>query len=421
MRVVVLGAGVIGTTTAWYLQQAGHQVVVLDRLSAAGMDTSFANGSQISVSHAEPWANPHVLPLMLKWLGREDAPLRVHWHWDADFFGWGWRFLRECWPHRTEQNIRSIVHLALYSRLCLQNLRATLPLDYDALTKGILHIYTDAGEFARARTAAAVMNSHGLDRQVVSADECVGIEPALNSARSLLVGGDYTASDESGDAHRFTQQLATHASAAGVEFRFGAEIERLRVDNGRVCGVTIQQNGLVENLMADACVVALGSESPKLVAPLRLHLPIYPAKGYSATLELAPGSESAAPTVSLTDDGRKIVFSRLGNRLRVAGTAEFNGFNRDLDPIRCKALMTRTQELFPALQTVGEANYWCGLRPATPSNVPLVGGAGIPGLWLNTGHGTLGWTMACGSAAALTALINGQPAPVDFPFRRVDR
>lgn len=417
MKILVLGAGVVGTTTAWYLRATGHEVTVLDRQPGAGLDTSFANGGQISVSHAEPWANPHVLPNILKWLGKPDAPLRVHWRWDPDFFSWAWRFLRQCGPHRTEQNIQAIVHLALYSRSCLQALRQQLPLDYDGLAKGILHIYTDTAEFARARSAAAAMNRHGLDRTVVSVDECIAIEPALASAKQRLVGGDYTASDESGDAHRFTQQLAGFAAEAGVQFKFGVEIQRLIYTKGRVAGIDTLSAGKQTQYFADAVVVALGSESPRLLMPLRVNLPIYPAKGYSATLDLPDGLDQAiAPTVSLTDDARKIVFSRLGNRLRIAGTAEFNGFNRELDPVRCQALLARTRELFPILPIEGDPHFWCGLRPATPSNVPFVGGSGIPGLWLNTGHGTLGWTMACGSASALSALIGRQPAPVDFPF-----
>lgn len=416
MHILVLGAGVVGTTTAWMLRQAGHQVTVIERQPAAALETSFANGGQISVSHAEPWANPHVLGHVLRWLGRPDAPLRVHWRWDPDFFRWGLAFLRECLPHRTEANIRAIVSLALYSRSCLQTLRATLPLQYDQRTEGILHLYTDTRELERAQVAAQLMNRFGLDRHTVSVARCLEIEPALAGAREVLVGGDYTASDESGDAHRFTQQLADVAAQAGVVFRYGESIEALQVDDGVWRGVQLRKGNAVETVSADACVLALGSYSPAMLAPHGIRLPIYPGKGYSATLTLA--ENTPAPTVSLTDDGRKIVFSRLGNRLRVAGTAEFNGFNLDLDPVRCEALLTRTRELFPALRWEGEPEFWCGLRPATPSNVPIIGASGIQGLWLNTGHGTLGWTMSCGSAAAITALINGEAPPVDFPFWR---
>lgn len=419
MNILVLGAGVVGVTTAWYLRQSGHEVTVVERQSAAGLETSFANGGQISVSHAEPWANPHVIPEVLRWLGRDDAPLRVHWRWDPAFFAWGLSFLRACWPKQTEANIRAIVSLALYSRSCLQSLRSALSLQYDQQTRGILHVYTQPKAFSQARQAAALMNRFGLDRRVVSAAECVAIEPALRFSGDKLLGGDFTESDESGDAHMFTQHLAKKAAAAGVKFVYGAEILRLRTESGRVVGVDYVCDSRPASITADACVLALGSESPALAASLGLRLQVYPAKGYSATLDLADVDLEMAPMVSLTDDERKIVFSRLGQRLRIAGTAEFNGFNRQLDPVRCQALMSRARWWFPNLKIEGEPRFWCGLRPATPSNVPYVGGSGIPGLWLNTGHGTLGWTLSCGSASALAAMMSGQAAPVDFPFRRI--
>ena len=410
----MLGAGVVGTTTAWYLARAGHQVTVVDRQPIAGNETSFANGGQISVSHAEPWANPHVLPRLLKWLGREDAPLLWRWRADPAQLAWGLRFARECLPGRTRSNIAAIVALALYSRGQLQALRRELALEYDHLERGILHIYTDAEEFEAAMAAAEVMRDFGLDRAPVDVDRCIELEPALADARHRLVGGDYTPSDESGDAHRFTRALAERAQAAGVEFLFGRSIERIAPGGSKIAGVVVSGDDGPELLTADAYVVALGSYSPLLLCPLGLGLPVYPAKGYSATLELAAGTP--APSVSLTDDERKLVFSRLGNRLRVAGTAEFNGYNLELNPVRCQALITRTQQLFPRLEFVGEPQFWCGLRPATPSNVPYIGRTRYGNLWLNTGHGTLGWTMACGSGAALAALIDGKRPEPDFPF-----
>ena len=416
MRVVVLGAGIIGTTSAWYLAQAGHQVTVVDRQPVPGNETSFANGGQISVSHAEPWANPHVLPQVLHWLGREDAPLRWRWRADAAQLEWGLRFLRECLPGRTRHNIAAIVRLALYSRQCLQRLRGELGLEYDHLQRGILHIYTQRKEFATAVTAARVMREFGLDRETVNVERCLEIEPALGDARHLLVGGDYTPSDESGDAHRFTRALAEKAAEAGVDFRLNLTVDRLNPGKNSIASVAVSSVDGPETLHADAFVVALGSYSPLLLKPLGLRLPVYPAKGYSATLAFKE-TEAHAPSVSLTDDERRLVFSRLGNRLRVAGTAEFNGYNLELNAVRCAALLQRTRQLFPALEFDGDPQFWCGLRPATPSNVPIIGRAGrFDNLWLNTGHGTLGWTMSCGSAAALADLLGGQPALGDFPF-----
>jgi D-amino-acid dehydrogenase len=415
LRILVLGAGVVGTASAWYLRAAGHEVSVVDRQSAAGLETSFANGGQISVSHAEPWANPHVLPRLIKWLGRDDAPLR--WRWRADMAQWLWglRFLRECLPGRTEANIAAIVRLALYSRQQLQHLRQQLNLEYDQLQRGILHIYTNPEELARAVEAGRIMARYGLERQVLDTAGCLTIEPALQACAKQLLGGDYTASDESGDAHRFTQALAAQAANAGVDFLFETKIERIATAGGRIAGIVANNATTGPALLtADAYVMALGSYSPLLLQQVGLRLPVYPAKGYSATLNLAEGA--LAPTVSLTDDEYKLVFSRLGQRLRIAGTAEFNGYNLELDPIRCQALMQRTRQLFPQLAIVGEPQFWCGLRPATPSNVPFIGRSRLPNLWLNTGHGTLGWTMACGSAAALADLMDGKPPNPAFPF-----
>ncbi|NJD26024.1 MAG: D-amino acid dehydrogenase [Betaproteobacteria bacterium] len=415
MRVAVLGAGVVGTASAWYLAAAGHEVVVIDRQPVAGNETSFANGGQISVSHAEPWSNPHVLPSVLRWLGREDAPLLWRWRADPAQLAWGLRFLAECLPGRTRRNIAAIVTLALYSRQCLQVLRREQALTYDHLERGILHIYTDAAACVRAAEAARIMRQFGLDREPVSAARCIEIEPVLAGMRARLVGGDYTSSDESGDAHKFTRALAEQAAHAGVEFRYATTIERLAPGGGdAIAGVVVGGAGGSELVTADAYVVALGSYSPLLLAPLGVRLPVYPAKGYSATIPLGP--DSHAPTVSLTDDERKLVVSRLGDRLRVAGTAEFNGYNLELNPVRCQAIMARAGELFPDLRPAGEPAFWCGLRPATPSNVPLIGRTPYRNLWLNTGHGTLGWTLSCGSGAALADLVSGRRPRPDFPF-----
>jgi len=412
----VLGAGVVGTTSAWYLAQAGHEVTVVDRQPIPGKETSFANGGQISVSHAEPWANPHILPRLRKWLGREDAPLLWRWRADPAQLAWGLRFLGECLPGSTRRNMAAIVALSLYSRGRLRALREELGLQYDQLQRGILHIYTDRQEFATAVEAARVMRGLGLDRDSVDVDRCLELEPALADAAHLLVGGDYTRSDESGDAHKFTRALAEKAQAAGVEFRLQSTIERIAPGGSQIAGVLVNGENGPELLTADAYVVALGSYSPLLLKPLRICLPVYPAKGYSATLTLADGA--GAPSVSLTDDERKLVFSRLGNRLRIAGTAEFNGYNLELNEVRCQALMQRVRQLFPRLQVEGEPEFWCGLRPATPSNVPCIGRTRYSNLWLNTGHGTLGWTMSCGSAAALADLVSGRRPEPEFPFLR---
>lgn len=412
MKVIVIGAGVVGTTTAWYLAASGHEVTVIDRQPGAGQETSFANGGQISVSHAEPWANPAAPWKLLSWIGKEDAPLLFRWRLDPELFRWGLGFLSECRGSRMRANIRAIVNLASYSRDCLKQLRLDTDIEYDQLCRGILHFYTDERELKAAAVAAQLMRDFGLDRREVDAAECVRIEPALTDARGIIVGGHYTPSDESGDAHKFTRNLAELAKARGVRFETGLPVARLRGNASRIEGVE-RYDG--ECLTADAYVVACGSFSNALLAPLGLSLPIYPAKGYSATFTLDEG-ESFAPSVSLTDDGHKLVFSRLGNRLRVAGTAEMNGYGMGLNAVRCAAITERTRQIFPHLRTLGEPSYWTGLRPATPSNVPFIGRAKPSNLYLNTGHGTLGWTMSCGSGKALADMISGRRPEANFPF-----
>lgn len=406
MRVLVLGAGVIGVCSAWYLARSGHEVSVVERQPAPGMETSFANGGQISVSHAEPWSNPHAPWRALSWIGREDAPLLFRLRWDTALFDWSLRFLRECTAQRTRANIRDIVALALYSRAQLKALRAETRIRYDHLERGILHVYTDRRELAMAHEASQVLSEFGCNRRTVSTEECVAIEPALQAARALLVGGDYTAEDESGDAHGFTRGLAEQCIRLGVEFDYGTTVTKLIETGGRVSNALLATPTGHRTVMADAYVVALGSYSPLLLHPLGIRLPVYPAKGYSATVAL--DVSSIAPSVSLTDDGHKLVFSRLGQRLRIAGTAEFNGYNTELNEVRCQALMQRTRQLFPELRPAGAPVFWCGLRPATPSNVPFIGRSALPNLYLNTGHGTLGWTMACGAGKALTDIVSGR-------------
>lgn len=419
MNIIVLGAGVVGVTSAWYLAAAGHKVTVLEGKEQVADDTSFANGGQISVSHAEPWANPHVLPRLLRWLGREDAPLLWRWRRDWAQWKWGARFLRECLPGRTRHNVAAIVNLAIFSRSQLQALRQAENLNYDQRTRGILHLYSSHHELKHAERAVKLMCEFGLDRHVIGVDECLRIEPTLAQGKHLLVGGDYTPSDESGDAHLFTSKLAELAQQKfAVRFCFGQHIERLVAGgSGQIAGVVVKTDEDSEAKLhtADAYVVALGSYSPQLLNPLGIKLPIYPAKGYSITLHLSPGCEHLAPQVSLTDDEKKLVFSRLGQRLRVAGTAEFNGFNRELNNVRCQNLLQRTRQWFPELSYENDPNFWCGLRPATPSNLPYIGRLRYKNLWLNTGHGTLGWTLSCGSAAILARLVDGQRPQAVFP------
>jgi D-amino-acid dehydrogenase len=415
MKVIVLGAGVIGATSAWFLAKAGHEVTVIERQPGAGLETSFANGGQISVSHAEPWANPSAPLKVLKWMMKEDAPLLFRLRPDVHQWLWGLAFLRECLPSRTRDNIVQIVNLGLYSRASLRELRRETGIEYDHREAGILHFYTDPKEFEAALAPAELMREFGCDREVKTADECVAIEPALAGVRHMLAGATFTPSDESGDAHLFTRRLAALAAAKGVEFRYGHTVLGIEHAGDAVSGVRIADGeGRVSTLAADAYVVAMGSYSPLVLRPLGLRIPVYPAKGYSVTLRVA--DPQRAHTVSLTDDEYKLVYSRLGDRLRIAGTAELNGYSTDLNETRCRAILKRVEELFPGAGDPESAQFWTGLRPATPGNVPLIGRTRYSNLYLNTGHGTLGWTHSCGSARALADIVDGRRPEIAFRF-----
>ena len=417
MKVLVLGAGVIGTTAAWFLRAEGHEVTVVERQDAAAQETSFANGGQISVSHVEPWANPGAPLKILRWLGQPDAPLlfrpRLDWH----QWRWGIQFLIECLPWRTRRNMLQILAISKYSGSALRELRSTTGLSYDDLQRGILQIYTDRGGFDDAARAAELVRRYGIAREVKTAEECVTLEPALAARRDWIVGGTYTATDETGDARKFTQALAALGGERGIAFRYGVTVESIALAGGVVCSVrTVNERKRKEVLTADAYVVCLSSHTPQLLDPIGLRLLIYPAKGYSATLPIV--DPARAPTISITDDAKKIVFTRLGDRLRVAGTAELAGYNLDLNTVRCEALTRRAVEWFGDAVQPARVEYWTGLRPATPSNAPLIGRTRYPNLYVNAGHGTLGWTMAAGSGKALAEIVSGKKPDVDFAFLR---
>jgi len=413
MRVAVLGAGVVGVTGAWYLARAGHEVTVIDRQPEVARETSFANGGQVSAGHAEPWAKPSVVPKVFRWLGREDAPLLFRPRADLRQWLWGARFALECLPGRFERNTRQLAGLARYSRACLATLREEERLDYHRVGRGILHFCDAQRDFDALAAHAVEMRRLGIARVIKSGAECLALEPALRDSTVNVVGGVHSPEDESGDAREFTIQLAARLRALGARILTDTVVAGLDVEAGKVSAVRTA----VGRIEADAVVVSLGSYSPLLLAPLGISIPVYPLKGYSVTLPLPRELEAAAPTVSLTDEAHKLVISRFDDRLRCAGTAELTGYDTAVNALRCEAILDRLRKLFPRLSGAGAPSFWAGLRPATPNNVPLIGPTRYPNLFLNTGHGTLGWTLAAGSGRALADLVSGRRPDVDFAFR----
>ncbi|MGB0750256.1 MAG: D-amino acid dehydrogenase [Magnetospiraceae bacterium] len=415
MRVLVLGAGVVGVATAYFLSRAGHAVTVLDRQPGPSLETSYANGGQLSCSHVTPWSTPGNIWNALKWIGREDAPLLLHPRFDLPLARWLSRFVVNACPRRVRAHTERALRIALYSREVMAELQADTRLHYDQRAQGILHFFRSGKAFEKARENARIMVDHGLHIRMVATEELVSLEPAFAAAAPRLVGGCFTPGDGSGNARRFTEGLAKVAAAAGVTFRYECPITALRAANGKMTGVETARG--VET--ADAYVLAAGSYSVPLAQGIGLPLPIYPAKGYSISIPVTAPEKT--PEVSLIDDEHKIVFSRLGEVLRVAGTAEFDGWNTAIRPRRAAFLGGIAQEMFPGCGDFTHVDPWAGLRPQTPDSVPILGASPIQGLWLNTGHGTLGWTMAAGSGRLLADLISGKQPAIDMTGLTLDR
>ena len=426
MRVTVLGAGIIGVSTAWHLLERGHEVTLVDRQADAALETSFGNAAQISVSYCEPWANREAPLKALKWMFDPEGPLKFRPQLDPAQWKWGLQFLAQCNDTAFERNVAQLVALGQYSHSALKAIVASTGIQYHRLTKGIAHYYTSQQSFDDAGSAAEVMRRHGVARRVVSRDELLRIEPALRGFADRIVGGTYTESDESGDCRAFTQKLLRLCQARGLQTLMEYDIERIHTQGGEVQNVQVRDRigGQVRQLQADAFVVACGSYTTALLKQVGVSVPIYPGKGYSATLPLLRPDQ--APSVSLLDDQMKCAVSRLGNQLRVAGTIELGGFDMRLDtPLartRSRMLVRRIEQVFPGVADTrtpeegGDPQFWCGLRPATPTNIPLMGRTRVGRLWVNAGHGTLGWTHGAGSGKALAELVSGEQPAMNFNF-----
>ena len=437
MKVVVLGAGIIGVSTAWHLLERGHEVTVVDRQPDAALETSFANAAQISVSYCEPWANRDAPLKALKWMFRNDAPLLFRPKFDMHQWIWGLKFLAECNDTAFERNVQQLVALGAYSHAALKDVVRATGIEYSRLERGIAHYYTDQKSFDTAGEAAGLMRKYGVDRRVVSSVELFEIEPAFKSFAHRIVGGTYTASDESGDARVFTQTLAQRCRERGAEFMFGHDIIALEKSGNTIKSIAVKdrqtgaralKDSQIKHLTADAFVVACGSYSAPLLRGVGVDLPIYPGKGYSASFKML--KPELAPYVSSIDDEVKCAMSRLsgdeGSFLRVAGTIEVGGYDLSLDtPLakaRCKMLADRIEQVLPGVcdtrlpEQGGEPHFWTGLRPATPTNIPFIGKTKVAKLWVNAGHGTLGWTHGAGSGKAIAELISGDKPAMAFGF-----
>ncbi|MFN2992678.1 D-amino acid dehydrogenase [Serratia plymuthica] len=400
MRVVILGSGVVGVASAWYLAKAGHEVTVIDRQPGPAMETSAANAGQISPGYAAPWAAPGVPLKAIKWMFQRHAPLAVRLDGSSFQLSWMWKMLKNCDTSHYMTNKGRMVRLAEYSRDCIKALRQETGIQYEGRQGGTLQLFRTPQQFESAAKDIAVLEEAGVPYKLLEAHQLATVEPALAQVAHKLTGGLQLPNDETGDCQLFTQQLAKMAQQAGVTFLYNRSVDRLLVDGDQISGV---QCG-AEVFKADSYVVAFGSYSTALLRDL-VSIPVYPLKGYSLTIPIA--DEAAAPFSTVLDETYKIAITRFDKRIRVGGMAEIVGFNTQLEPKRRETLEMVVRDLYPNGGRIEEATFWTGLRPMTPDGTPIVGKTSLKNLFLNTGHGTLGWTMACGSGQLLSDLISG--------------
>lgn len=415
MKVVVLGAGVVGVTTAYYLMRAGHDVTVVERQAGPAQETSFANAGEISPGYASPWPAPGIPSKALKWLFMRHAPLIIRPRLDLDMARWVLAMLRNCTASRYARNKSRMVPLAEYSRDQLRALTDQLGLQYDQRTQGTLQLFRSQRQVDDSAKDVSILQSYGVPYELLDRDGCVEAEPGLSASRDKIAGGLRLPNDDTGDCRKFTTALASWLETRGVSFRYGIRVQALRTEGDRVASVSTSHGAIA----ADAIVVALASYTPGLLKALRTRVPVYPIKGYSITAPiLDPGR---APVSTLLDETYKIAVTRLGDRVRVGGMAEVAGFSHDLPQRRRDTLVFCLEDLFPQAARTEGLELWSGLRPMTPDGPPIIGRTGYRNLYLNTGHGTLGWTMACGSGRVLADLISGQTPEIDAAPLSIER
>ena len=415
MKFIVLGSGVIGVTTAYYLARSGHEVTVVDRQPKPALETSFANAGEVSPGYSSPWAGPGVPVKAIKWLLMRHGPLVIWPKLDPVMWIWMLKMLRNCTSARYAVNKSRMIPIAEYSRDCLRTLRSEIGIHYDERSRGTLQLFRKQAQLDHTGGDIAVLQQYGVPYEVLDRDGCIAAEPALASVRDKFVGGMRLPQDETGDCHMFTEALAAEAAKLGVQFKFNTGIERLETDGARITGVVTSAG----TLQADAYVAALGSWSPRLLKPLGVYVPVYPVKGYSITVPVI--DEDGAPVSTVMDESYKVAITRLGDRIRVGGTAEISGYSKSLDLARRATLDHSLTDMFPRGGDLSKATFWCGLRPMTPDGPPVIGATRYSNLHLNTGHGTLGWTMACGSARVLADQLSGKKPDIDASELTLDR
>ncbi|GGB59043.1 D-amino acid dehydrogenase [Tistrella bauzanensis] len=407
MKIIILGSGVLGVTSAYYLARNGHEVTVVDRQPAAAMETSFGNAGEVSPGYSSPWAGPGVPMKAVKWLTMEHGPLKIRPKLDPKQWLWIARMLANCNSRSYAVNKARMVRIAEYSRDCLKDLRAEIGISYDERALGTLQLFRKQYQLDGIAGDIKVLQETGVPYEVLDPAGCIAVEPALARVRDKIVGGLRLPGDETGDCHIFTQNLAAEAVKLGVTFLYDTTIKTLDAGGDRITGVATSRGVLT----ADHYVVALGSYSPRLLKQVGISAPVYPVKGYSLTIPIT--NSQMAPVSTVMDETYKIAITRLGDRIRVGGTAELAGFDLTLRDGRRQTLEHSVTDIFPEGGNVAAASFWCGLRPMTPDGTPIIGPTRYRNLHLNTGHGTLGWTMACGSGRVLADMLSGRAPDID--------
>ncbi len=411
MKTIVLGAGVVGTATAYFLAKNGHEVEVVERQNGAALETSFGNGGVLHAAEVEPWSQPGMPTKIMKWLGQEDAPLLVRYGAIPKMWRWGLKFIANCTPERFEQNALTNLKIALHSIEVVKQVRSEIAIDYDMRTNGMLKVYTSAQSFESSRKSAELFSRHGLPFRALTPDECVKLEPSLKPTAASLVGGLHFPGDEAGDCHKFTTALAAAAAALGVKFHYDTEIQRLERDGRRVGTVHTSRGPM----RADNFVAALASYTPRVLKTVGVKVPIYPVKGVTITVSGAPWADR--PEMPIADDGRIFGLVPLGGRLRVSGSAEVAAYDTTPSRARCQAIVNNVISVFPDFAKCYDpatAKFWAGVRPVTPTGTPILGSSPLANLFIAAGHGHLGWTMGCGSGHVVADLVAGRTPAIDM-------